>query len=105
MCSRDKVSRCGVLANMVESMCSILLWERLRLRMDADASARAKLNRLSHDCSLGRSYQEVYTKYLDSDCPAVTLNKSMCKICQFIPEDGIATNALWERSIDSRAVD
>ena len=35
----------------------------------------------------------------------VTLNKSMCKICQFIPEDGIATNALWERSIDSRAVD
>ena len=30
--------------------------------MDADASARAKLNRLSHDCSLARSYQEEGTR-------------------------------------------
>ena len=46
LCSRERVSRCGVLANMVESMCSILLWERLRLRMEAAASARAEVNRL-----------------------------------------------------------
>ena len=48
LCSRERVSRCGVLANMVESMCSILLWERLRLRMEAAASARAEVKLLSH---------------------------------------------------------
>ena len=68
LCSRERVSRCGVLANMVESMCSILLWERLRLRMEAAASARAEVNRLlTHTIVIRnneRINQEAADKYI-----------------------------------------